>query len=75
MARSDLVVSLVKAETVGDRRGFRSAAEAISAEQRAKRHNVIADQLTHVIQSNGSGPYGPVMTAPVNEQAAGGLES
>ena len=75
MARSDLVVSLVRVETVGDRRGFRSAAEAISAEQRAKRHNVIADQLTHVIQSNGSGPYGPVMTAPVNEQAAGGLES
>jgi hypothetical protein len=75
MARSDLVVSLVKAETVGDRRGFRSTAEAISAEQRAKRHNVLAYQLTHVIQSNGSGPYGPVMTAPVDEQGAGGLES
>ena len=64
MARSDLLVSLVKAGTVGDRRGFRSAAEAISAEQRAKRHNVLANRLTHVIQSNGSGPYGPVMTAP-----------
>jgi hypothetical protein len=75
MARSDLVVSLVKAETVGDRRGFRSTAEAISAEQRAKRHNVLANQVTHVIQSNGSGPYGPVMTAPVNEQAARARDS
>ena len=73
MARSDLLVSLVKAGTVGDRRGFRSAAEAISAEQRAKRHNVLA--LTHVIQSNGSGLYGPVMTAPVNKQAARARDS
>jgi SpoVK/Ycf46/Vps4 family AAA+-type ATPase len=70
MARSDLLVSLVKAGTVGDRRGFRSAAEAIIAEERAKRHNVLADQLTHVIQSNGSGPNVPVMAPPVNEQAA-----
>lgn len=70
MARSDLLVSLVKAGTVGDRRGFRSAAEAIIAEERAKRHNVLADQLTSVIQVNGSGPYSPAMAAPVNEQAA-----
>ncbi|HEV8238596.1 MAG TPA: ATP-binding protein [Thermoanaerobaculia bacterium] len=70
MARSDLLLSLVKAGTAGDRRGFRSATEAIIAEERAKRHNVLADQLTRAIQSNGSGPYGPVMTAPVNEQAA-----
>lgn len=55
MARSDLLVSLVKAGTVGDRRLFRSAAEAIIAEERAKRHNVLADQLTGAIQLNGSG--------------------
>jgi SpoVK/Ycf46/Vps4 family AAA+-type ATPase len=70
MARSDLLVSLVKAGAVGDRRGFRSAAEAIIAEERAKRHNVLADQLTHVIQSNGSGLYAPVAAASINEQAA-----
>jgi AAA+ superfamily predicted ATPase len=70
MARSDLLVSLVKAGAVGDRRGFRSAAEAIIAEERAKQHNILADQLSHVIQSNGSGPYAPVMAPPVNEQAA-----
>lgn len=54
MARSDLLVSLVKAGTVGDRRLFRSAAEAIIAEERAKRHNVLADQLSSAIQMNGT---------------------
>ncbi|ODS56456.1 MAG: AAA family ATPase [Acidobacteria bacterium SCN 69-37] len=54
MARSDLLVSLVKAGTAGDRRLFRSAAEAIIAEERAKRHNVLADQLVSAIQTNGS---------------------
>lgn len=70
MARSDLLVSLVRAGTTGDRRGFKSAAEAIIAEERAKRHNVLADQLTRVIQSNGSPHSAAAITAPGNEQAA-----
>ena len=55
MARSDLIVSLVRAGTAGDKRSFRRAAEAIIAEERAKHHNVLADRLTSLIQSNGSG--------------------
>ena len=55
MARSDLLVSLVKAGTVGDKRSFRTATEAIIAEERAKHHGVLADRLTHLIQSNGGG--------------------
>lgn len=71
MARSDLLVSLVKAGSTGDRRGFRSAAEAIIAEERAKHHNVLADQLTKVIQANGSGPSTPsFVSAPVSDHAA-----
>jgi SpoVK/Ycf46/Vps4 family AAA+-type ATPase len=70
MARSDLLVSLVRAGTTGDRRGFRSAAEAIIAEERAKRHNVLADQLASLIQSNGSGPSAVAMSAPVSDHAA-----
>jgi SpoVK/Ycf46/Vps4 family AAA+-type ATPase len=54
MARSDLLVSLIRAGTVGDKRNFRNAAEAIIAEERAKRHNVLADTLAEVIQRNGS---------------------
>jgi AAA+ superfamily predicted ATPase len=55
MARSDLLVSLVKAGTSGDRRGSRSAAEAIIAEERAKRHDVLAERLINAIQPNGNG--------------------
>ena len=58
MARSDLLISLVKAGTNGDKRGFKTAAEAIIAEERAKRHDVLADRLSRVIQNghgNGSG--------------------
>jgi hypothetical protein len=58
MARSDLLVSLVKAGNAGDTRGFRSAAEAIIAEERAKRHDVLADRLMKAIQSNGNGMNG-----------------
>jgi SpoVK/Ycf46/Vps4 family AAA+-type ATPase len=55
MARSDLLVSLVKAGTAGDKHGFQSAAEAIIAEERAKRHGVLAERLIKAIQANGNG--------------------
>jgi ATPase family associated with various cellular activities (AAA) len=58
MARSDLLVSLVKAGNAGDTRGFRSAAEAIIAEERAKRHDVLAERLAKAIQPNGNGTHG-----------------
>ena len=65
MARSDLLVSLVKAGSVGDKRGFKTAAEAIIAEERAKHHDVLADRLTHLIQMNGSGGNGSqTLSAP-----------
>jgi SpoVK/Ycf46/Vps4 family AAA+-type ATPase len=57
MARSDLLVSLVKAGTTGDKRGFQTAAEAIIAEERAKRHEVLAERLTKAIQPNGNGMF------------------
>lgn len=70
MARSDLLVSLVKAGTVGDKRSFRNAAEAIIAEERAKHHNVLADTLTKVIQTNGSGgSNSPVAMVSVQNDA------
>jgi SpoVK/Ycf46/Vps4 family AAA+-type ATPase len=70
MARSDLLVSLVKAGTVGDKRSFRSATEAIIAEERAKHHNVLADTLTTLIQSNGSGgANGPIAMVSVQNDS------
>jgi len=54
---------------VGDTRGFRSAAEAIIAEERAKRHTVLAERLTKAIQVNGNGMHSfaaPVAPDPIN---------
>jgi SpoVK/Ycf46/Vps4 family AAA+-type ATPase len=44
----------VKAGSSGDKRGVRSAAEAIIAEERAKQHNVLANRLSQATQANGS---------------------
>ena len=54
MARSDLLVSLVKAGSSGDTAQARSVAEAIIAEERVKRHNVLADRLTDAMRLNGT---------------------
>ena len=54
MARSDLLVSLVKAGSSGDTARARSVAEAIIAEERVKRHNVLADRLTEAMRVNGA---------------------
>jgi SpoVK/Ycf46/Vps4 family AAA+-type ATPase len=62
MARSDLLLSLVRAGNNGDSRLFRAAAEAIIAEERTKRHYVFANALTEALKApqpavsnNGSG--------------------
>jgi len=54
MARSDLIVSLVRAGTKGDQTLFRRTVEAIIAEERAKHHHTLADQLAESIKSNGA---------------------
>lgn len=51
MARSDLLVSLVRAGASGDRSSLVSTVEAIVAEERAKSHNVLADRLSTALQS------------------------
>lgn len=45
MARSDLVISLVKAGATGDQGLLRSTVEALAAEERAKQHHQLADRL------------------------------
>lgn len=53
MARSDLILALVRAGNAGDRQLFRRAVEALAAEERGKQHHVLADQLERVLNSNG----------------------
>jgi SpoVK/Ycf46/Vps4 family AAA+-type ATPase len=62
MARSDLLVNLVKAGVSGDKGTFRKTVNAIVAEERAKQHNVVADQIERVIMS---APVSLLSPAPV----------
>jgi SpoVK/Ycf46/Vps4 family AAA+-type ATPase len=49
MARSDLLVNLVKAGSAGDAPTFHRTVEAIVAEERAKQHNILAEQLERAV--------------------------
>ena len=55
MARSDLLIKLVRASVAGDQSALRAAVEAIIAEEKHKQHTVLADRLTRAIQTNGNG--------------------
>lgn len=58
MARSDLLVSLVRAGASGDGERLASTVEAIIAEERAKQHNVLADRLVNALRDNRHGGNG-----------------
>lgn len=45
MARSDFLISLVRAGTSGDQTLFRKIVEGVIAEERAKKHDVLANRL------------------------------
>lgn len=54
MARSDLLINLVRASVSGDRNAVRAVVETIIAEEKGKQHMVLADRLARVIQANGN---------------------
>lgn len=51
MARSDLLVSLVRAAVTGDRARARATAEALAADERAKNHHLLADRLQQALSA------------------------
>lgn len=51
MARSDLLLSIVRAGAAGDQAALRSSVEAVVAEERSKKHNVLADRLQRALNS------------------------
>lgn len=71
MARSDLIVNLVKASARGDKSLAERTVEAIIAEERAKQHHVYADKLDQALQSGRNGQifssysYNMVHEAPI----------
>jgi SpoVK/Ycf46/Vps4 family AAA+-type ATPase len=50
MARADLLTELVKFGMIGDKVRFRKVVEAIIAEERAKKHTVLANMLEELIR-------------------------
>jgi hypothetical protein len=63
MARSDLIVNLVRAGVRGDADDVRATAEAIAADERAKKHSGVADRITQLLDTvkptNGNGKARP----------------
>lgn len=51
MARSDLIVNLVKAGVNGDSAEVRATAEAIAADERQKKHAGVASRITKALES------------------------
>ena len=51
MARSDLLLSIVRAGAAGDQAALRSSVEAVVAEERGKKHNILADRLQRALNS------------------------
>ncbi len=49
MARNDLLLSLVRAGVAGDRGLLRATVEALTADERAKKHHALADKLSRLI--------------------------
>jgi len=54
MARSDLLINLVRASVSGDKGAVRAVVETIIAEEKGKQHLVLADRLARVIQATGN---------------------
>ena len=69
MARSDLLVSLVRAGAAGDREMLKSAAEALMADERAKKHHILADRLHRALSAVPVTP--PALTTSLNVAGTG----
>lgn len=51
MARSDLLIALIRAASAGDRESMRRTVEALAADERAKKHFGLADRLERALAS------------------------
>lgn len=71
MARSDLLVSLVRAGALGDREALRSTAEALMADERAKKHHIVADRLQRALSAVPVTPPALTASSPHLNQANG----
>lgn len=71
MARSDLLVSLVRAGAAGDRDALRTTAEALVADERAKKHYIVADRIQRALSAVPVTPPALTATSPHLSNANG----
>ena len=68
MARADLILSLVRAGTQGNQTQFQKTVEALAADERAKKHTILADRLLAQLRASDNGrarPPTPSSTRPL----------
>lgn len=71
MARSELLISLVRAAATGDRDTVRSTAEALAADERAKKHHGLADRIERALSTVTVTPPSLVTSATVSQANQG----
>lgn len=69
MAKSDLILSLVRAGATGDKTMLRSTVEALMADERAKSHHILAERLQRALQAVSITP--PALTSAQPVQGSG----
>ena len=57
MARADLILNLVKAGAQGDQARFQRTVEALAADERSKKHTILADRLLAQLRTSENGRY------------------
>ena len=72
MARSDLLISLVKASVGGDKTAVRTVVENIIADEKGKQHRVLAERLTRALHANGHNASH--LLKPTNEENSRGRD-
>ena len=70
MARADLILNLVRAGLRGDQAQFKKTVEALAADERAKKHTILAGRLLAQMQLDSSRPLRP--PAPSTSTAPAG---
>lgn len=73
MAKSDLLISLVRAGATGDQPMLRSTVEALMADERAKSHHALADRLERALQAVAVTP--PSLTTSQRSSSAAGRDT
>ncbi|MFN3275434.1 MAG: AAA family ATPase [Paracoccus sp. (in: a-proteobacteria)] len=73
MARSDLILNLVKASLAGDSARSRTIAEEIAVDERAKKHGVVADRISRLIRLQDEAPSNSTRTSSRSRDGDGGI--